>query len=246
MALRRAGVEVMRVGRKSDPTDLAAALRLIGDRGITRLMLEGGPRLADAFAAADCLDEVRLLRAAQPLSALSKRAGEPAILPALENWLRRADVARVEETRLGATALSSTKGRMPDVHRYRDSAWRTGACRATQRSSALARHPLALRGGGIALGASICCSGVCLTVTSVAPEGDGSVFTVDAAAETLALTTVGRWIKGTSINLERSLRIGDELGGHIVTGHVDGLARLDASRRSPKLRATGARRRASG
>ncbi len=79
----------------------------------------------------------------------------------------------------------------------------------------------------IDLGASICCSGVCLTVTSVRAEGEGSIFTVDAAAETLALTTVGAWRAGTRINLERSLKIGDELGGHIVTGHVDGLAQLE-------------------
>jgi riboflavin synthase len=81
---------------------------------------------------------------------------------------------------------------------------------------------------GIDLGASICCSGVCLTVTSVTPDGEGSQFTVDAAAETLSLTTVGTWREGSLINLERSLKIGDELGGHLVTGHVDGLARLDA------------------
>ena len=78
----------------------------------------------------------------------------------------------------------------------------------------------------IALGASIACSGTCLTVVAMQGEGEGAVFEVDAAAETLALTTVGQWRRGTRINLERALKIGDELGGHIVTGHVDGLARL--------------------
>ena len=79
----------------------------------------------------------------------------------------------------------------------------------------------------IALGASIACGGPCLTVVGVGPRGDGGCwFDVDAAAETLALTTVGAWTTGTRINLERSLRIGDELGGHIVTGHVDGLATI--------------------
>ena len=78
----------------------------------------------------------------------------------------------------------------------------------------------------IALGASIACSGPCLTVTAVGPREGGAWFEVDAAAETLALTTVGRWTVGTRINLERSLKIGDELGGHIVTGHVDGLATI--------------------
>lgn len=79
---------------------------------------------------------------------------------------------------------------------------------------------------GIALGASIACSGVCLTVVAVAREGRRTVFEVDAAAETLAVTTVGTWAFGTRVNLERALKIGDELGGHIVTGHVDGVARI--------------------
>lgn len=78
----------------------------------------------------------------------------------------------------------------------------------------------------IALGASIACSGVCLTVTGTGEEGGRTWFSVDAAAETLALTTVGRWKAGTRINLERSLKVGDELGGHLVAGHVDGLASL--------------------
>jgi riboflavin synthase len=81
---------------------------------------------------------------------------------------------------------------------------------------------------GIALGASIACSGPCLTAVSVVPAEGGAVFAVDAAAETLARTTVGLWRAGTRINLERSLKIGDELGGHLVTGHVDGLAEIVA------------------
>jgi riboflavin synthase len=80
----------------------------------------------------------------------------------------------------------------------------------------------------IALGASIACAGPCLTAVSVEPAEDGCVFAVDAAAETLARTTVGSWSVGTRINLERSLKIGDELGGHLVTGHVDGLAEIVA------------------
>lgn len=80
----------------------------------------------------------------------------------------------------------------------------------------------------IALGASIACSGPCLTAVSVAPDGDGCRFGIDAAAETLARTSVGAWGEGTRVNLERSLKIGDELGGHLVTGHVDGLAEIVA------------------
>jgi len=76
----------------------------------------------------------------------------------------------------------------------------------------------------IAIGASICCAGVCMTVVATGAKD----FSVDAAAETLRLTTVGRWKKGTRVNLERALKIGDELGGHLVSGHVDGLAELIA------------------
>jgi len=78
----------------------------------------------------------------------------------------------------------------------------------------------------IAEGASIACSGVCMTVVQIGEKSGRTWFAVDAAAETLRLTTVGRWAKGTKINLERALRMGDELGGHLVAGHVDGLAPL--------------------
>jgi riboflavin synthase len=75
-------------------------------------------------------------------------------------------------------------------------------------------------------GASIACSGVCLTVIGTGEEGGRTWFSVDAAAETLRLTTVGRWRHGTRVNLERALKFGDELGGHIVTGHIDGVAEV--------------------
>jgi riboflavin synthase len=78
----------------------------------------------------------------------------------------------------------------------------------------------------IAIGASIACAGPCLTVIAKGERPQGCWFEVEAAAETLALTTVGEWSAGTRINLERSLRIGDELGGHLVTGHVDGMATI--------------------
>jgi riboflavin synthase len=78
----------------------------------------------------------------------------------------------------------------------------------------------------IAMGASICCAGVCMTAVATGKTNGRGTFSVDAAAETLRLTTVGCWQKGTRVNLERSLKMGDELGGHLVSGHVDGLAEL--------------------
>ena len=81
----------------------------------------------------------------------------------------------------------------------------------------------------IDIGASIACSGICLTVTALPAEGDnGRWFEVEAWEEALRLTTIGRWGEATAVNLERSLKIGDELGGHIVSGHVDGLAEIVA------------------
>ena len=78
----------------------------------------------------------------------------------------------------------------------------------------------------IYVGASIACSGICLTVVERGARGDRPFFAVDTAAETLRLTTGGTWRRGTRINLERSLRLGDEIGGHLVAGHVDGIAEL--------------------
>jgi riboflavin synthase len=78
----------------------------------------------------------------------------------------------------------------------------------------------------IAIGASIACSGPCLTVVERGEKGNRAFFAVDVAAETLRVTTAGNWQRGTRLNLERSLRLGDELGGHLVSGHVDGIAQL--------------------
>ena len=78
----------------------------------------------------------------------------------------------------------------------------------------------------IADGASIACSGVCLTVVASGVAGDKTWFDVDTAAETLSVTTAKNWAVGTKLNLERALKIGDELGGHIVAGHTDGIATI--------------------
>ena len=76
---------------------------------------------------------------------------------------------------------------------------------------------------GIAIGASIACSGVCLTVVDRGGPAGDAWFAVDVSAETVSRTAPGRWQEGARLNLEQALRLGDELGGHIVTGHVDGL-----------------------
>jgi riboflavin synthase len=88
---------------------------------------------------------------------------------------------------------------------------------------------------GIDIGASIACSGICLTVVGRGRTGNRSFFAADAAAETLRMTTASAWTRGTKLNLERSLHLGDELGGHLVSGHVDGIAELTAREDLPDM-----------
>ncbi len=83
---------------------------------------------------------------------------------------------------------------------------------------------------GIDLGASIACDGCCLTVVDRGTGATGGWFDVDVSAESLSKTALGAWEEGSRVNLERSLRVGDELGGHIVSGHVDGVATIRAIR----------------
>src|SRR5271155_397127 len=82
----------------------------------------------------------------------------------------------------------------------------------------------------IDIGASIACSGICLTVVARGRTGNRSSFAVDTAAETLRMTTAANWRRGTQLNLERALRMGDELGGHLVSGHADGIAEIRSRR----------------
>jgi riboflavin synthase len=79
---------------------------------------------------------------------------------------------------------------------------------------------------GIAIGASIACAGVCLTVVDRGGEAGAAWFAVDVSAETVSRTAQGMWREGQAINLEQALKVGDELGGHIVSGHVDAVGRI--------------------
>lgn len=102
--------------------------------------------------------------------------------------------------------------------------------RLEDRGDLRARIRCAYPAEGIALGASIACDGVCLTVVDRGPDGSGAWFDVDISAETVARTNIRGnavgWVPGRRVNLERALRLGDELGGHIVSGHVDGLCEI--------------------
>lgn len=98
----------------------------------------------------------------------------------------------------------------------------------TKRGDLTARIGTGYAPEGIAIGASIACDGICLTVTDRGADAQGRWFDVDISAETASKTNVGDWAPGRRINLERALKLGDELGGHIVSGHVDGVAEIVA------------------
>ena len=98
---------------------------------------------------------------------------------------------------------------------------------APQGSGARMRIACSYPPDAILVGASISCAGACLTVVGSGPTSEGgSAFDVDASAETLARTTLGDWQEGTRVNLERALAAGDEIGGHLVTGHIDAVAEI--------------------
>ena len=99
-----------------------------------------------------------------------------------------------------------------------------------QRGDLRARIGTAYRVEGIDLGASIACDGVCLTVVAKGTDEKGGWFDVDISAETVSKTNLSGWTTGRRVNLESALKVGDELGGHIVSGHVDGLAEVVAIR----------------
>lgn len=102
-----------------------------------------------------------------------------------------------------------------------------GTIRNVERRGDLrARIGTAYDPAGIDLGASIACDGCCLTVVDRGADAEGGWFDVDVSAESLSKTALGGWDSGVRVNLERALKVGDELGGHIVSGHVDGTARI--------------------
>ncbi|MCE8438708.1 riboflavin synthase [Rhodovulum sulfidophilum] len=104
-----------------------------------------------------------------------------------------------------------------------------GTVRAlTMKGDLTARIGCAYAADSIDIGASIACNGVCLTVIDRGTSGDGAWFDVSISAETVSKTNIAGWVEGARINLERALKVGDELGGHIVSGHVDGVAEIVA------------------
>eukprot|EP01037_Dinobryon_pediforme_P013921 gene13921-14038_t len=206
--LRGMGVMVENLPLKDGRLDLNAALRALSARGILRVFSEGGPRVAASLIEQGLADEVVLFSSHKPFG----REGVPALSAQARDHLADPAFYTLQRTSLMFTGLVSDVGEVVAI-----------AERGSLRRMRIAcSYPLE----SIALGASIACAGVCLTAVDMGQMGDKTWFDVDAAAETLSLTTLKNWTVGRKINLERSLKIGDELGGHIVTGHVDGLAHL--------------------
>ncbi len=223
--------------RSSEAIGAGRDMRLVigvpgGRVGAAGVMRAGGlvflPPVASASGGAggvhDCVDALRGMLEAEGLGlgalvrvgvSVVEPAGMAAVLAKMpgapENGVRRALAAALPAG--GAVPAVAYVMRLPDG--------------AMVQAEAVARDAAGAGGGflaGVALGASIACSGCCLTVV----EFGADWFAVEASAETLSLTTLGGWAPGTRVNLERALRMGDELGGHMVSGHVDGLGEMVA------------------
>ena len=203
--------------------DLAQVLQILAGRGITRLMVEGGPTVAGAFLDAGFVDEFIIMRGGRTVG--TEHGSLPFGTDGLERlttgngWRRMSQMEAgddVIETYAFEGAKAMFTGLITDIGEV---ASHTSG-RFTIRTGYLP--------ASIPLGASICCDGVCLTATSVKPQGvgHGAEFTVDVSNETMSKSTLGAWKTGRKVNLERSLKAGDELGGHIVSGHVDGTATI--------------------
>lgn len=205
--------------------DLNQVLHVLAGRGITRLLVEGGPTVAGAFIAVGLADECVVFRAPVPVG---PERGGPAfgadrlgIVTANTGWRRREQHQAgpdTVETYIPQGPKPMFTGLVSDIGVIVGRELNAQGARFTIRT--------AYEAASIKLGASICCDGCCLTATDVKLEGQGTVFSVDVSNESLSKTTIGGWQADHMINLERSLRAGDELGGHMVSGHVDGVATI--------------------
>ena len=211
--LARRGAEVMR-------GSIRHVLHEMARRGINRLMVEGGARVARHLIEQRLVDEFWVFRSLRVLGpeGVDALAGLP-LAGILDGFDRRSkerlgdDTLTVYERRERGTVMFT--GIITDIGTVR---------RIERRGDTRYVIDTRYRTDEIDIGASICCSGVCLTVV----DKDAGSFSVDVSAETLSKTTIGQWQDGTRINLERALRMGDELGGHVVSGHVDGVGEIVA------------------
>ena len=199
-----------------------ALLARLAERGITRLLIEGGGTVGAAFLAAGLVDRIAWFRApavigGDGLAAIAAFGLDRlADAPAFERVRRTETGGRcfrgipTEEMRtIMFTGIVTDLGKVRSVTRTGDTRFEFETAYDTDE---------------IEIGASICCSGACMTVIDKGPNW----FAISASDESLSCTTMGDWREGSPVNFERSLRMGDEMGGHIVSGHVDSVAEVVA------------------
>lgn len=216
-------IEIVPVARSASGRglDLSQVLQVLAGRGITRLLVEGGPAVAGAFVEAGLADECVIMRA--PVAAGIERGQLAFGGDGRERVVNDADWQHLSSAVAGHDTI--------DVYSFEGrKAMFTGLITDVGEVVARDGGRFTIRSGylpaSIPLGASICCDGCCLTAASVRAHGHVSEFTLDVSNETLSKSNLQSWAPGRKVNLERSLKAGDELGGHIVSGHVDGTARI--------------------
>ncbi len=184
-------------------------------------MVEGGPKVAASLLRADLVDEAVLLHGPITIGADGVDALDGLALDALT---ASSICSLSTPEQVGGDSIRTIRAAL-DVYRHCHRYRRGRELRASGRTGCAAlSSPAAMTAPRSRSVPRSPAPGICLTVVETGLKEDRTWFAVDAAAETVALTNVRRWSTGTRINLERSLKIGDELGGHIVTGHVDGVA----------------------
>ncbi len=224
--LKSTGATIVHCGATlNGKVDLHDAMQRLGGRGVNRVLAEGGAHMAKALVEEDLVDELALFTAPGDIGegGLAAFAGIPVstITSSPKFRARRhafvgedklAVYERVEKDTVMFTGLVTDIGEVLSVEQGGDVTAEI-ACNYDVDT--------------LAIGASIACSGVCLTVVSSRQLEDGrGAFTVQYSAETLSKTTLSCWKAGTRVNLEKSLKLGDEIGGHLVSGHADGVARI--------------------
>lgn len=224
------GARIIRSPVSSRGVDLAPLVAFLADEGITTLFVEGGARIARSFLEAGYVDEFLHFIGGNRLGA----GGIPALA-----GLNIADVLRDNRVKRDRDFVL-TEDRLFGADRFRryrkgDKSMFTGIVTDKGGIHAIDPRPSGARitivsaydAASVDLGASIACAGICLTVVDSEQQDDGtSLFRFDVSRETLDRTNLGQWQVGDAVNLERPLTLGTELGGHVVTGHVDGLAEI--------------------
>ncbi|MGI9465444.1 MAG: riboflavin synthase, partial [Aestuariivirgaceae bacterium] len=227
-ALQAAGVTLVYCAATPDgKVDLHEAMLRLGGRGLNTVMAEGGAHMARALLEADLVDEINLFSATAELGpgGLDALAGLP-----LERITADPRFARAAQETVGDDRLDTYERATKENTMFTGIVTDVGEIVSIDEGGST-RIGIACNYDPetIAIGASIACSGACLTVTDKHRLDDGrGHFLVDVSGETLAKTTIGSWQVGTWVNLERSLKLGDEIGGHIVSGHVDGICTVAA------------------